>query len=394
MTCITMKKMSKFWDSETDIFDYDKSKSELIHNLDYIAGMSVEEQTLYKKWVELNQDLYSSFSNINLYAEMYDKIWRPTDLFNKELTIKEIISLQPYVEIVDENETNKWITIRKAVSSFEFSQNVGRNVKAYVKDRNTNKILGVISIASDVASLGVRDKYIGWNKQNKFNDGKLNNVAIGTTIVATQPFGFNFNGGKLIAALTTSATFRNYWKETYDNVLVGITTTALYGVASMYNSIPLWKTLGETKGMVSIKPDDKYYSIWHQYVKEKYPVEYHKAMNATGPKQRVLKLIYKELGINSNQYNHGFRRGAYYASIYENGNQFLCNNLTEDKLIMKDKFAKDIDYIMDWWKPKAVNRYTNMFNENKLKPETLYYSDIIGISWEECKQKYLGEVGR
>ena len=37
----------------------------------------------------------------------------------KELTTKEILLLQPYVEIVDENETSKWITIRKAISSFE-----------------------------------------------------------------------------------------------------------------------------------------------------------------------------------------------------------------------------------------------------------------------------------
>ena len=44
--------MNKFWNIQTDTFDYDKSKGELIHNLDYIAGMSVEEQTLYKKWVE------------------------------------------------------------------------------------------------------------------------------------------------------------------------------------------------------------------------------------------------------------------------------------------------------------------------------------------------------
>jgi hypothetical protein len=24
----------------------------------------------------------------------------------------------------------------------------------------------------------------------------------------------------------------------------------------------------------------------------------------------------------------------------------------------------------------------------------LYYSDILGMTWDECKKKYLGEVGR
>ena len=32
--------------------------------------------------------------------------------------------------------------------------------------------------------------------------------------------------------------------------------------------------------------------------------------------------------------------------------------------------------------------------ENRLKPEILYYSDILGMTWDECKEKYLGEVGR
>ena len=30
------------------------------------------------------------------------------------------------------------------------------------------------------------------------------------------------------------------------DTLIGLTTTALYGIHSMYNGIPLWKTLGES----------------------------------------------------------------------------------------------------------------------------------------------------
>jgi hypothetical protein len=60
--------MNKFWESEETTFDFDKSRSELISNLDMILEMSVQEQTLYKKWVELNQDLHSSFGNLSAYA--------------------------------------------------------------------------------------------------------------------------------------------------------------------------------------------------------------------------------------------------------------------------------------------------------------------------------------
>jgi hypothetical protein len=50
--------------------------------------------------------------------------------------------------------------------------------------------------------------------------------------------------------------------------------------------------------------------------------------------------------------------------------------------------------MIQWWKKHAVSRYTKLYNENRLKPETLFYYDVVGMSWDECKQKYLQEVGR
>ena len=43
---------------------------------------------------------------------------------------------------------------------------------------------------------------------------------------------------------------------------------------------------------------------------------------------------------------------------------------------------------------KAIRRYEKLHSENRLKPEQLFYSDIMDMSWEETKEKYLGEVGR
>ena len=52
------------------------------------------------------------------------------------------------------------------------------------------------------------------------------------------------------------------------------------------------------------------------------------------------------------------------------------------------------EYINKWWKRKAIRRYTKLHEENRLKPEILYYSDILNMTWDACKEKYLGEVGR
>ena len=379
-------------------FDYELEKQKFIDNMDFLKSMSVQEQTLYKKWQEFNKDekLMSQITSLDVIS---NQLWKPTDINNLEQTIQEINDMEPIVEYTQDNA--KWTLLRQGISSMEFVANPGRNIKFYVKDKVSNKYLGVICMGSDVTSLGSRDEYIGWTRDNKFKDGKLNHTAIGTSIIATQPLGYNFLGGKLVSALVTCSTIRNKWQEMYDETLVGATTTALYGIHSQYNGIPHWKTLGETKGKISIKPDDSAYDVWHQWLKENNSEKYHKLVELrpngqpqTGIKQKIIQMIYQELGIKRAKYEHGFKRGAYYADIYENGRPFLRNEINEDELVMKEKYKLDYDRIINWWKPKAIRRYEKLHKENRLKPESLFYSDIIGMSWEETKEKYLGDIGR
>jgi hypothetical protein len=408
--------MNKFWDTgnepkKTDTFDFEKNKRELLENLDYLMSMSVQEQTLYKKWVEWNQDLYGSMKLLPILHQQYDKIWEPADIFDYHKTVKEIQELEPFVELVEDGDATRWTHMRKLISSMEFSANPGRNVKAFVKDRKTNKVLGVISLGSDITSLGVRDTYIGWTKEDKFQKGKLNNTAIGTSIIATQPLGYNFLGGKLVAMMTTVPEVRNHWKTKYGQTLVAVGTTSLYGIHSQYNGIPLFKTLGESAGKISLKPDDKFYDPWHQWLKENRAEWYKKNImderernganmgyESNGPvsgiKQKILGQIFKECGIKANEYHHGFKRGVYLAMMYENGKEFLCKQIEEDELILKPKFEQGIDYINKWWKKHAISRYSKLHDEGRIKPEHLFYIEGIGMGWDEFKAKYLKEVGR
>ena len=401
-----------FWDTEPQkpVFDFESEKAKLKENMDYLMTMSVQEQTLYKKWVELQEP--TMIQAKDQIASYYDSQWKPTDINNKELTIKEIESLDPYVEIVDDpKESTKWAAVRRMIHTMDFTANPGRNVKINVKDRVSGKLLGQISLASDVTAMGVRDNFIGWTKDNKFVDGKLNNTTIASTIVCTQPLGYNFLGGKLIAMMTTTPEVREYWNSKYKNVLIAVGTTSLYGIHSQYNGIPLFKTLGESAGKISLKPDDKFYDPWHQWIKEnraqwyKDNISDERARNganmgyeANGPvsgiKQKILGQIFKECGIKATEYHHGFKRGVYMAMMYENGCEYLRNEITEDKLILKDKFKQGTEYINKWWKKHAISRYTKLHDEGRIKPEHLFYIDAIGISWEEMKAKYLAEVGR
>jgi len=383
---------NKFFDIPE--FNFDGEKQKFVDNLDLLKSMSVQEQTLYKKWQEFNKNEYNMRNKVTNFPKYYNNLWKPTDITDKELTIKEIESIEPEVVFVPSEDASSWTMYRMLIHTMDWSANPGRNQKYFIRDKVTGKVLGLVSLGSDVTSIKVRDDYIGWSKDNKFVDHKLNNTAIASTIVCTQPIGFNFLGGKLIAALTTSSAVRNKWYEQYNDILIGVTTTSLYGVHSQYNGIPHWKTLGESAGKIAIKPDDDVYFVWANWLKENYREEFDKAQSQTGPKQNTINRIFKHLGIKGKDYEHGFHRGVFFANMYDNGLEYLRNEIEDKDLRMKPKFENDIDYIMNWWKPKAIRRYVKLYDNDKLKPEVLFYGDIVGKTWEETKKQYLGEVGR
>ena len=384
-----------------EAFDFESNKKNLISNLDYLKSMSVEEQTFYKKWLEI-QDYRDIASKLNTIKA---RIWHPTDINDEVSTIKEIENCQPelvYVETKQQNED--WTLLRVFVSTFEFSQTPGRFLKFLIVDRNKPETpyIGVLAVSSDVITITDRDNYIGWNKNNKIKDKKLAHSAIGSSIISTQPFGYNFLGGKLAAAMVVSKGVQDKWKELYNQTLVGMTTTSLYGSYSMYNSLKWWHKCGTSAGKIAIKPDDTIYKVWHEWVKENYADKYEKAMTqkegvsgpVTGAKSRVISMIFSKCGIKQSHYMHGYERGVYYSCFYENTKEYLQNKINDDQLKMKDLFKKDVTGILDWWRPKAIERYKKLKNEGNLKPEIHYYNKMIGMSYEEAKNAYFNEVGR
>lgn len=388
--------MSEFFELPNS---YDEEKQKFIEHMNFLKNMSNEELTLYKKWIEIQE----SGNLIDKSLQLKANIWVPQDIYNVPQTIKEIGNLNP--EIVFISPSNKlameeWLILRTFIHTMEFEQNPGRFLRFLIKDKETQKYLGVVSLGSDVLSIDCRDKWLGWSYETKVDNGKLRHSAIATTIVATQPLGYNFLGGKLIASLLTLPVVRDTWKELYNEQLVGITTTSLYGIHSMYQRIPFWKELGETVGKVMIKPDDRYYEFWHHWIKEnkseKYGLRTEGRGNgpATGVKQKIITLIMQELGLKQSNYSHGFNRGVYYCSLYENTKEFLCGTVDESKLILNKKIQHDLSDVLNWWKPKAIDRYKKLSLEGKIKPEILYYNQLFGKSWEQTKEQFLGEVGR
>jgi len=385
-------------------FNLNVETRKLIENMDYLKSLSVEEFTFRKKWEEIS-DRKAMNSHLNRAGVAKAKIWAPEDIMDEERTIKEIENMVPTIQLIDNEEDDKmWTTLRYFCSSAEFNQAPGRFMKFWIHDGNLDnpRILGICSIASDVISIGDRDNYIGWSMDNKLKEGKLVNSAIGTTIVSTQPFGYPFLGGKLSAAMVVSKVVRDAWKRTYDSVLVGMTTTSLYGSFSMYNSLKWWHKCGTSAGKIAIQPEEKIYKKWHDWIKINKSSEYEKKMTqkedvsgpVTGAKLRVINMIFDSAQIKSSNYVHGFERGVYYSCFYENTKEFLSNKIEEKDLILKPLFQYDTKAILDWWRPKAIERYKKLKSSGPLNSTKLFYGDMSGMSYEKARQIYFNDVGR
>ena len=397
---------------EESSFDYEAEKASFIGNMDMLKNMSVEELTFYKKWREVKN--YRDFMSKS--GEVKAKIWRPKNINDLQGTLKEIEDMQPrifYVDPTHKRHMDDWLMLRLFCHTMSYDQTPGRFIRFLVVDDNSGQYLGATSISNDVMALTCRDEWIGWNAETRIGKaateeeaaekGRLIHSAIGSCIMGTQPFGYNFLGGKLVATLILSQHVRDTWQNVVGKKLVGMTTTSLYGPNSMYCGIPYWDGCGCSAGKIAIKPDDAFYELWHDFIKKERAEEYANKIEkddpskgpVTGVKQRILEIIFRELGITASKYNHGFERGVYYSAFYDQTKDFLCGTLQdESKLTLRKRFETDSKGMIDWWRKKAINRYTKLHAENRLKPEILYYNRLIDMSYETAKKEYFDEVGR
>ena len=115
-----------------------------------------------------------------------------------------------------------------------------------------------------------------------------------------------------------------------------------------------------------MKPDDEIYLYWLKWVKENHKEKYDEIMDGlkTSSKQKMLNFIFTQLGIKPSEYFINQERGVYFSPFYKNGNEFLRDEIPANELIVKPQIAGGFDYIDKWWKPKAIRRYTKLYDNN------------------------------
>jgi hypothetical protein len=411
----------KKWSAENPVddmpfIDEQELKQTVIKDLTYVSQMDVKEYTLYQKWCEV-QDRYPAVVVSDLWEgqkrviedekqrraieEVKSNFWNPQN-------VDEYLNLQP--ELVYANKQDDlpelWNCIRTFSSTMKNNSNIGRNLNFIVRDKVTKKYLGVICISSDFLDLTPRDNYIGWSRELKTQGGMINHTAIGSTIVPLQPLGYNYVGGKLLALLCLATPIQELWEKLYGDKLVSITTTSLYGQAkpnglSQYDGLPYWQKMGFTAGSVSFEPEKETRYKIRQWLMKNYTKKYFEWYVAKKPsgqphkrdhKNRSLQFTYSKLQVPKELIKTAHARGIYWCPLYDKTVEFLRG---EDSTGIKKNFDTSVEALVEIWKKDlAKPRISILKKKDKVSHETLFYDDLITLTWQETKDKYLGQVGR
>ena len=220
--------------------------------IDYYKGFDRIDDYLRKVKLERMDSLPTSLPGMGPEDDMFsDFTMHPQDMeFEVRVLSNELFD--NYLEITTSHALEKSIP--------------GKTLKWVVYEKNTNKIVGFIRFGSPTINSKPRNEMLGrpldtMNKDvmKRFNDS----VIMGFTIVPTQPFGYNYLGGKLLAAICCSHKARRDLNKKYKGTFCGFETTSLYGsskTASQYDGMKpflRFKGLTDSDFVPSIN-DEKY----------------------------------------------------------------------------------------------------------------------------------------
>ena len=270
-----------------------------------------------------------------------------------------------------------------AVSSHNNEQNIpGRELKWVVYEENTNKVVGFIRFGSPTINSKPRNLWLGKQPDlSIFN----RHAAMGFVIVPSQPFGYNYLGGKLLALLCVSHFARQTLNECFEKDIALFETTSLYGSttdASQYDGLKpymRYKGLTESK-FLPLLHDDTFHKLHDRftYLNNNIPLTDNKASSKKMKRQtKMISIIRNSLQDREklNEFNAVInaafnltQKKRFYISDYgyENVREVILGEQTELRRGQNwDKFY--LENIIAWWKKKASKRYEKLKEEDRFR---------------------------
>ena len=263
--------------------------------------------------------------------------------------------------------------------SIPVSQGYGRRIRYLVIDKHTNKLMGLFGLGDPVFSLGHRDRWIGWNFEDRKE--RLHHVVDAFVLGAVPPYSFLI-GGKLIALLATSNEVREAFKSKYKEKksvirerknagdIAMITTTSALERSSMYNRLTcaepnlseqsdieiehlekrlVFELVGHTQGFGEFHFSNGIYGSLMAYAKSNSTAT--ASHESWGPgfrnKQEVVQKALGKLGLPKSWLNHGIKREIYLAPLAKNTRAFLCGNDSE-----LDYYNQPVIELFKWYRKR------------------------------------------
>ena len=179
-----------------------------------------------------------------------------TDLFINGSDL-EIDNILPRIHICNSSRDFEILKYCRLLQSVPNANRIGRQISALIYDEGQRDpaLMGAISLASSMYTLGCRDRYFGWagNNAKLLKDTGLRHLMDLAICIALPPYSFLL-GGKLMALLAMTDPFRIEFRRKYGASLLGLITTCATGLhCPIFNRIMikkggLYRRIGETAG--------------------------------------------------------------------------------------------------------------------------------------------------
>jgi len=354
--------------------------------IDYYSNFDRIDDYLRKVKLEKMAERPASLFGMGPEDDMFqDFTMHPNDM---EFVCREMPIYDDYIDIVASQMIQKSIP--------------GKTLKWVVYEKNTNKIVGFIRFGSPTINSKPRNEFLGkpLNTMDKDTMKRFNDSTImGFNIIPTQPFGFNYLGGKLLAAICTSHYARRELNKKYNTNYCMFETTSLYGSSkssSMYDGMkPYLKFIGLTDSdFVPSINDDKYHHLkdWFENKNNGVPlVEPEASSRKLKTQGKMISIIRNSLAKNDSGMLRPFKqcfidaknlteRKRQYLGTYGYTNVKEYMNSETDTLVKNVNFDRfELDNVYTWWKKMATKRYENLQRDGRLRTELEVWSKNADI---------------
>ena len=278
-----------------------------------------------------------------------------------------------------------------AVSSHNNESNIpGRELRWMVFEKNTGKTVGFIRFGSPTINSKPRNVWLGKPPNlSVFN----RHAAMGFVIVPSQPFGYNYLGGKLLALMCVSHFARETLNEVFEKDIALFETTSLYGSttsASQYDGLKpfmRYKGLTESK-FLPLLHEDAFHKLHNRFtiLNNNQPLTENRASSKKMKRQtKMISLIRNSLEDKDKlkQFNSVIdmafgltQKKRFYISDYGYSNVREVILGEQDKLIRGQNWDKFyLENIVKWWKKKAGKRYDKLKQEGRFRDKVELWTE-------------------